>query len=261
MLHASLNAAVLATCSLGAALLPAQRPVSVVIRGTVVDSAGRPIPFANVISTADGRRVVATAEGRFGFQVDTNARSIEIRRIGFEPKVITREAAWPDSGLVIELATLPARLERVRVEAAQQIQSLAIHGFYERQAQLDKGINHGFVVTPEDLEQRKGARTTDFLHNRPGVRVGLVKEAGRNGRTGLQPQGLDRCRLEIYIDGIRFYSRPPEQPLRQGDINFINDLVPTSNIAAIEVYPRAVGAPPKYQSLNGSCGVMLIWTK
>jgi hypothetical protein len=29
----------------------------------------------------------------------------------------------------------------------------------------------------------------------------------------------------------------------------------------MEVYPRAVGAPPKYQSSTNMCGVVLIWSK
>jgi hypothetical protein len=37
--------------------------------------------------------------------------------------------------------------------------------------------------------------------------------------------------------------------------------VQPNTIAGIEVYARSVTAPPKYQSLNGRCGVMLIWTK
>ena len=34
-----------------------------------------------------------------------------------------------------------------------------------------------------------------------------------------------------------------------------------SHLAAMEIYPRAVNAPPAYQPLNGNCGVVLIWTK
>jgi hypothetical protein len=41
----------------------------------------------------------------------------------------------------------------------------------------------------------------------------------------------------------------------------IDELVNPTSVAAMEVYPRAVQAPPQYQSLNGVCGVILIWTK
>lgn len=236
----------------------AQRP-TITVTGLVTDTSGFPIPFANVMLT-DGRRIVASEAGRFALNIDASTRTIEIRRIGFEARVISMET-WPDTALRIALVPLPLRLERVRVEAAQRIQSLAIRGFYERQAELEKGINHGFFITPEELEKRPAARPTDFLYNHPGVKVQLKREPGDGGRTGLQPQGLNGCRIEIYVDGVRFYPMPPSHGLRYGRINFINDFIPISNIAAMEVYPRAVSAPPKYQAANGDCGVMLIWTK
>jgi hypothetical protein len=138
----------------------AQTPATVRIVGVVTDSAGRAIPFANITALPERRRIVAGEDGRFVMQVDTSVREIEIRRIGFEPKVV-RADVWPDTALHISLVALPARLERVRVEAQQLIRSLDLHGFYERQAELEKGINHGFMITPEDIEQRKGARVTD----------------------------------------------------------------------------------------------------
>jgi hypothetical protein len=42
---------------------------------------------------------------------------------------------------------------------------------------------------------------------------------------------------------------------------FLDEIVSLTSIAGIEVYPRSVTAPPKYQSLNGLCGVVLIWTR
>ena len=243
----------------------AQISATVRISGIVTDSAGQAIQFANVRTLPDGHRIVAGADGRFEFQVNTSVKEIEIRRIGFEPKVVRAEA-WPDSALQISLVALPARLERVRVEAVQGIRSLTIRGFFERQAELEKGINHGFIITPEEIDQRKGARVTDFLYGHMAIKVARVKPPrpyDQNSRTGLQPQGSRGCRMEIYVDGIRFYTKGPNDPIRPGHIGdmYIDDQISTNTIAGIEVDPRAVDAPPKYQSLNGGCGVILIWTK
>jgi hypothetical protein len=242
---------------------PQGSPVRVL--GTIIDSNGRAIQFANVKALPNGNRVIAGTDGRFSIQVDPSVKAIEIRRIGFEPKVVNSEA-WSDSALTISLTALPAKLERVRIEAEQQVRSLTIRGFYERQTELENGINHGFMITPEEIDQRKGARVTDFLLGHPGVKVATVKPPrpyDQNARVGLQPQGSGNCRMEIYVDGIRFYTKGPKDPLRHGDLGdlYINDQIPTTTIAAMEVYPRAVGAPPKYQTLNGDCGVILIWTK
>ena len=67
--------------------------------------------------------------------------------------------------------------------------------------------------------------------------------------------------MTIYVDGVRFNSLSQLKNTRGDNHIFINDLVSANSIAGIEVYPRSVTAPPKYQSLNGTCGVVLIWTK
>jgi hypothetical protein len=67
--------------------------------------------------------------------------------------------------------------------------------------------------------------------------------------------------MTIYVDGVRFYSLSESKNQVDQNHIFINDLVSANSIAGIEVYPRSVTAPPKYQSLNGTCGVILIWTK
>jgi hypothetical protein len=63
----------------------------------------------------------------------------------------------------------------VRVEAENSIRYLTIRGFHERRAELEKGINHGFMVTPEEIDQRKCARVTDFLLGYPGIKAVMVK--------------------------------------------------------------------------------------
>jgi len=46
-----------------------------------------------------------------------------------------------------------------------------------------------------------------------------------------------------------------------GRDDYVNELAPPNHVAAMEIYPRAVSAPPQYQPLNGTCGVVLIWTR
>lgn len=182
---------------------------------------------------------------------------VDFRRIGFEPVTLRFDVA-PDSALRIVMRRLAHTVDAVRV-VAQRIQSLELRGFYERVTDVKRGINNGFFITPEEIESRPGARVTDFLSGRAGIRVKLVQEVGK-GRWGLEPQGLDGCRMTIYVDGVRFHMLN-SPGLERGNINFINDLLSTNTVAGIEVYPRSVTAPPKYQSLNGTCGVILIWTR
>jgi len=231
------------------------------LTGVVVDSTGAPVPYANITILQSGRRTVAGIDGRFSVGVDSaSGATLHFRRIGYHPQTLALETT-PDTGLRIVLAAAAKSLSAVRV-AATRVQSLAIRGFYERQADVERGINHGFFITSEELEQRPAAKVTDLLRQFPAIRVGRVKEDARDGRSGLQPQGVDGCRLEIYVDGVRFYNIGLKRNyLPPGAGLFIDEAVTTNTIAAIEIYPRAVTSPPKYQSLNGTCGVMLIWTK
>jgi hypothetical protein len=189
--------------------------------------------------------------------MDSSAkRVIEIRRIGFQPLSLNLDP-WPDSAIRVVLSAATRTLTGVTILASRS-RALAGYGFYERMADVERGINHGFFVTPEEIEARPGARVTDFLQGRAGVRVQLVKDCPpwEDCRQGLQPQGINGCRLEIYLDGARFYSLGGAK-----GVGHINELLSPNSVAAIEVYPRSVSAPPRYQSLNGTCGVMLIWTK
>ena len=231
-----------------------------VVEGVVVDSAGAPVPYADIIASGSKRRIAAGADGRFRFSLDSSAkRAIDVKRIGFHPRTISLEP-WPDSAIRVVLAAASRTLDAVIVAAARSA-SLAIRGFYDRMNDVERGINHGFFITPEELDSRRGGRVTDFFQGRGAVRVKLVATGiVGQGRKGWQLQGLDGCPLEIYIDGNRFYALSTAQRLDDSHI-FINDFVPASTIAGIEVYPRSVTAPPKYQSLNGRCGVVLIWTK
>lgn len=192
--------------------------------------------------------------GEFTVSLDS-AGELEIRRIGYHPYVLSL-ASRPDTAIRVVLSPAARSLSAVTV-LAERSRTLAMHGFYERMADVEAGINHGFFITPEEIEARPGGRVTDFLLGRSAVRVKLVSEgAFGRGRKGWQPQGVDGCRMEIYLDGARFY------PLMGGgNGSFIDDLVQANQVSGIEVYPRSVTAPPKYQSLNGRCGVMLIWTK
>jgi hypothetical protein len=187
--------------------------------------------------------------------MDSSARrTIEVRRIGYQPLTLNLDP-WPDTTLRVVLAVAVRTLETQTI-VAERTRALALHGFYERMTDVEKGINHGFFITPEELAARPGARVTDFVRGRPAVRVTLVSQDpfGR-GRKGWQVQGIDGCRMEIYVDGVRFYTTG------KGVGEYIEDFVQPNSIASIEVYPRSVTAPPKYQSLNGRCGVLLIWTK
>lgn len=159
------------------------------IAGIVVDSAGVPVPWANVTLNG-GRRVVTGLDGRFRFRGDSIASAtVEVRRIGFHPAAVMVNT-WPDTGVRLVLTAVPHSLSAVRVGVAR-IQSLVSHGFYDRMSEVEKGIGHGYFITPEEMAARPSARVTDLVSRLPAIRIRRIRETTRTGQYGMQIQGVD----------------------------------------------------------------------
>jgi len=235
------------------------------IHGVIVDSAGTPVPYANVIAVGSQRRIAATADGVFRLSMDSSAnRAITVRRMGYLPITIELET-WPDTAVRVVLAQATRTLSAVRIEVERSA-ALAIRGFYDRMNDVERGINYGHFITPEEIEQRKGSKPTDFFQGIPGIRVTRVKTGDprirlKSDKHGWEVQGIGHCRMEVFIDGNRTNALVNTRRNLDENYMFLDDIVHLTSIAGIEVYPRSVQAPPRYQSLNGTCGVILIWTK
>jgi hypothetical protein len=246
------------------AVTPAQEPGQRVIQGVVTDTSGRAVPRVQV--QFGTRRTVTDDSGHFRIRGGSAGR-LTLRRIGYVPFTIGLEGV-PDSLLRITLAELPQTLSTQVVTAERDARSrkLDLHGFYQRMRDVERGINHGYFITQEEIEERRGARNaTDLLHNVPAVR--LLRRL-----TYTVPMGVDGCGMAVYLDGRRLNPLTTSTSMLtawergrgsqgNGGTAELDNLASPTDIAGIEVYPRAVGAPPQYQSLNGSCGVILVWTK
>jgi hypothetical protein len=226
------------------------------LSGIVVDSSGSRIGFANVQLGNGSRRVVANDTGFFRLGGVPNGRfRVTVRRIGFSPSDVTFDAA-PDTVVRITLEAT-ARILGERVIRATAMR--ADHrGFYSRIADVQNGINHGYFVTPEEIEIRKPGWITQMIEGLPGVQVLRnpmnPRKSSIHGttRAGMSPEP---CKMTVFLDGIRITNRLGDE------VEGIDEIVHSRSISGIEVYPRAVGAPPQFQPLNGSCGVVLLWTK
>lgn len=223
-------------------------PSDEVVRGRVTDVAGVPLSYANV-QVNNGRRWLADDSGRFQLPTWTGPTTLLVRRIGFEPEEVTL-GAKPDTMIRVSLRPVPILLKGVVVTGSSAYRSLDIHGFYGRMRDAERGINHGYFITPEDIERRKPVWITQMADGFPTVRVKRTADPARDVITGLRG-----CSMTVYLDNIRIVGR------LNGRDDWVNLLVNVSHVAAMEIYPRAVSAPPQYQSLNGGCGIVLLWTK
>jgi hypothetical protein len=248
---------------------PDVNPSDRLLRGRVIDTEGSPLSYASV-QLNGGRRFIADDSGRFTMPSPSGQFSLIVRRIGFSPEEVKLEAA-PDTAVRVRMRALAVSLPEQRITGRAAFVSLDLSGFYRRMRDHDKGINHGYFITPEDLELRKPNVITQMVEGLPGVYLRNRSARGGSMIVGspcseLTPScvpvgaGLYRCVMTVYLDGIRVVGRLAISP---ADIEkeLVNELALPNTVAGMEVYPRGVGAPPEFQPMNGNCGVVLIWTK
>jgi hypothetical protein len=219
-----------------------------------------------------GTGLSARTGARGTFALDSlpgGTQTLEVRAVGFTPvqRVVQLVADGPGE-VDVQLTERAVALPEVAVRVAAT-RSLQMTRFFERMRDAEKGINHGYFITPEDMERRKPAHVTQMFDGLGGIQV--WRDPGRpteaKGMKVYGPQriniGGERCEMNIYVDAIRVLPSLGRATGAPGAIpdDPIDVLVNSTEVAAMEVYPRAVQAPPQYQSLNGTCGVILIWTK
>jgi hypothetical protein len=186
------------------------------------------------------------------------ALRIEIRRIGFAPATVQLPAGG-DTALTIELVPVAQELSAAVIRESR-LRTLERRGFYARMLDREKGVNTGYFITPEDLELRKPMLTTRALEGIPNVRVQRVPFSNCSSLLRCYMiAGPSGCPYTIYLDGARVTAMSGGNGTLRGD--YLDELVPPNTIAGMEIYTRLTNAPAAYQSLNGTCGVLLIWTR
>ncbi len=68
------------------------------------------------------------------------------------------------------------------------------------------------------------------------------------------------CEPRLYVDGI-LISQPKPRNAESSSGTYPDLTVDVNEIAGIEVHTRFTGIPLAYGGTQGSCGVILIWTK
>jgi len=258
--------------------LPDVNPSDRVLRVRAMTTEGEPIAYAN-LQVNGGRRYVSDDSGRFNVPITVVGRaSLLLRRIGFEPTE-TILTAMPDTTVRVTMNPVARALETQMVTVRSPFVRLDLGGFYRRMAEVENGARVGYFVTPEDLELRKPQNVTDAVEQFPSIRLAPIDDGKRDADGMAHADGVmyrrkfrieDRngCPMTVYLDRIRI--QPSLTGGQQGDEE-INTLVNPASVAGIEVYPRAMGAPPEFpvadikpkpgQPAVAQCGVVLIWTK
>jgi hypothetical protein len=239
------------------------------IRGVVTDSANRPIPRVNV--TAFELGTTTDDSGGFRLRLPThNAAVIELRRLGFAPARFGFRAG-DDTTIAVTMLPNVQQLEALEVKANAPT-SAKLRGFEERLARRARGITFGTFITADQIEQRSPAQITQMFFEIPYIKVIKVHPTFERyalfGFSRTITNGPSACPATVFIDGVRaleggdVIGKDPNtgRPMREQGVA-VNDLVSPASIAGIEVYRNGLDAPPQFQATNGTCAVVLIWTK
>lgn len=230
------------------------------ITGRIEDTeTGRPVTEATVKLEPGGRTALTDGRGKFAIpEAPAGQGKLTIHHVAYGDQTV--EVNVPSEltvNLDIELPPKAVELEPidVRVEATIRNRHLEDEGFYRR---MEKDFGHFW--TPERLERRKPARVSHVLKQTPGV--GLLRQCGgvcryypylHNSTPRFSADGdLYTCRATVYLDGRK-------APLDA--FTGIDELVPASSLAAIEVYRGAAGTAPEFIDSDSRCGVVVLWTK
>jgi hypothetical protein len=243
------------------------------LKGNVRDSAGRPVANAHATLWGTDADRITNARGLFSLDsLPGGTQTLEVRAIGFVPvtAVVHLTEAHPVE-VSVTLGERVTELPKVAVRA-KEMRGIRLDEFYGRMRDSERGINHGYFITPEDLERRKPPLVTNIFDGIPGISVERDPFNPRSALVrGPLPEGLgstSRCQMAVFVDGMQIIGGPrgnatmrPRAPGTGMSADPLDKVVSASEVAAIEVYPRPVMAPPRYQPLNGTCGVILIWSK
>src|SRR5690242_11799589 len=136
-------------CLLGAlAMLPGTAQAQTVVRGVVVDSAGKPVSDAALGILAIHHATRTDEQGLFSIPaVPKGDVEISVRRLGYEPLLVKFVVSGgPADSIRVVMAELPQVLDAITVSATERHRRQRIEDFYWRRAR-----GPGTYVTREDI--------------------------------------------------------------------------------------------------------------
>lgn len=226
-----------------------QRIPSFALTGSVIDTRGVPVPFAQVLVFDREQGTVADYDGRFRLDpLPLERTRFAVRRIGYEPVYFDIDAPV---AATVEVQVRMRQNVRIltTVEVSDNVRDpLRKEGFYQRMA-----AGHGLFVTPEMIAAIRPVRATDALMNIPNVVVHR-----RGSRTRISGSASMHCDYALVVDKIRI-----GQPGSRVRTTSPDDAVSGTDLYAIEVYPRNRGLPAQFLGMtqDDGCGTIVMWTK
>ena len=215
-------------------------PKSVFIANVADASTNAPVTDA-VVEVSDIGRTARTdwiGEAHV-FDVARGRHHVTVRHIGYVPAdvdiVFTRDTV----GYVFMLSPSPTMLDTMRTTAKVAAVPLKLQDF-----EMRRRMGIGRFLTDSVLQKEATQPIASIMaRHLPGLySLGFDRGIGRMHMGS-------RCRLEVYIDGVRYSGDAL-------DLRFIDGV----DVAGVEYYTET-NAPVQYRHLGMACGVILIWLK
>jgi len=228
-----------------------------IVTGYVRDSAGRPIPGAEVFVGRMEKPAVTNDEGRYRMvSTVSGPQWVGVRKIGFSParrsvRIMKNETQVVD----LVMTALPVTLPELKVVEESGMHRKRLDTFWRRY-----GSEYGgYFITGEDLERRNPISLGTVI--RQYLPHAALEDWERNSMDygpiihGYAVAGSSRIRR--CAPAVSFNGTMPN------DIWSVSD-IPVSSVEAVEVYkPRWMRIPAEYQMYGRAmqCGLVIVWTK
>ena len=209
------------------------------LTGRVAGADGRPVAGARV--SVRGTDVVVSTDSAGMFRatgLPAGTRAVDVTALGYAP-VRTAADLRPnrETSIAVSTGAKIATVSSVNVVGATPDRG----GFLQRRA---AGV--GYFLDANTIEQRGAQNVAQALLNAPTLRAN-----GYDSQNRPLISGRNYCKPSAFLDG---------QLLRDG-VGGVDDLLTVRRVGGIEVYPSAVEAPAQFRGANGSCAVILVWTR
>jgi Carboxypeptidase regulatory-like domain len=209
--------------------------------GTVVDQSGGPVPNVE-LTLQRGNRAEGAARsgdaGQFDFgQVLPGTMLVIAQRLGYQRRSfeVNVDPQLTSQTVRVDLMTVPADIEKVVIEES----SGRFHEFLDHR----KASKFGHFFDQDQIRAKSPRWVSELFRTVPGARLAPTASGGSK-------LTLRGCRPKIWLDGTLAVDAE------------IDDLIPPSEIAGIEIYPSWAGVPAQYMDReNRACGTVLIWSK
>ena len=219
--------------------------VPLTVQGLVVDQVARSPLEDAAVSLAPGPgggsglgTRITDEEGYFEFDsVPPGTYTVVVTLLGYRERRDTLRVEPGDHlDVLVALSVDPIPMDPIVVEVRRPFVPVYVEDFEHR-----RRTRSGTFFTREDIDNRGFLRFSDLLRMVPGARV---TPSGLYGQVVTLRGG---CRPQLWVDGVRTLTSLG-----------MDDILPTMDVAAVEVY-HGVQTPAEFGS--HSCGTIVVWTR